>query len=441
MRFDRLSVSVVAALLLASPLASAQSNPIPKQLSGPPAEFDAMRAPTPESTTIHSKSALLPVHLATTKSGAGQWSARIPVESGNARFVVFAGRTGAWDVALKGSNGTTEKAARRTVTELGMEQASHAGDYFSYTNLAGGTRELSIRATANAPRDGFVLLEGDARTELAAHPTHLNQLAGERIGLTAMLTAVDDGENVVLGKAAGGVSRAELAVTFPDGARRTFPMFDDGRHGDAAAADGVYGGDFVAEKAGSYLAQVVVHGTNRAGQPIVRTTEHVLPVVERTVSLAGAARGIASEDTRVAIRLPVETTAKAAGAHYRAYAEVWGRNASGAATPIAWVGGMVDAASGGLELGFDERWVARAGARGPYQLRNVRIEDPDHFVTIAASDALDLELPAIRTKAAPSSIAIDEAMTMGKRPNALVETKGVGTRLLLVHGYCSGGVW
>src|SRR5699024_4273680 len=38
-------------------------------------------------------------------------------------------------------------------------------------------------------------------------------------------------------------------------------------------------------------------------------------------------------------------------------------------------------------------------------------------------------------------ISIDESMLMGPRPDDIVSAKGVGKRLLLVHGYCSGGVW
>ena len=46
------------------------------------------------------------------------------------------------------------------------------------------------------------------------------------------------------------------------------------------------------------------------------------------------------------------------------------------------------------------------------------------------------------SKRAVSDAAIDEDMLMGKRPDSLnVLEKGTGSRLLLVHGYCSGDVW
>jgi hypothetical protein len=46
----------------------------------------------------------------------------------------------------------------------------------------------------------------------------------------------------------------------------------------------------------------------------------------------------------------------------------------------------------------------------------------------------------MKVKATPAEIVVDEAMTMGPRPTIGPASlaKGTGTRLLLVHGYCSG---
>ena len=38
---------------------------------------------------------------------------------------------------------------------------------------------------------------------------------------------------------------------------------------------------------------------------------------------------------------------------------------------------MLTPQQGQLPLSLDERWVARAGARAPFTLRGLRIEDPD----------------------------------------------------------------
>jgi hypothetical protein len=85
--------------------------------------------------------------------------------------------------------------------------------------------------------------------------------------------------------------------------------------------------------------------------------------------------------------------------------------------------------------------VSSSKAVAQFELRNLRIEDPDHFVTLASAKRLPLSLPAIKAR----GVAVDqpdELMLMGPRPqNLLAQEKGVGKRLLLVHGYCSGGVW
>jgi len=438
-----LSVTVAALLM---PLAAAHADPVPKQLSGPPSEFAQMQVPDPAAAAIHSKSALLPVQFASDKAGNGQWASDLPVENGRLRFLLFAGNdTQAWGVDLVDPQGrrspatTIAKSARPDVA-FGIESATFPASYYAFDGLASGNWRLQLKAGRNAPRDGYVLLEGDPATELASYQTHRRQLVGERIGVAALLTATA-GDDIKLASAAGRIDDARLRVTHPDGSIASYAMFDDGRHGDGAAKDGVYGGDFVADSAGRYVAQVIVQGRNAKAQSVVRTAEHVIPVVAPTLRLDAMTKAKASGhvDGRYAISVPVSHDK--AGGHYRLHAEVWGRDAKGGSVPVAWVGGMVEAKSGRLELGFDERWVQRAGAQAPFELRNVRADDPEHFITVASAKRLPLSLPAPRHKRAASELAIDESMLMGQRPADLKMAKGTGSRLLLVHGYCSGGVW
>lgn len=84
--------------------------------------------------------------------------------------------------------------------------------------------------------------------------------------------------------------------------------------------------------------------------------------------------------------------------------------------------------------------ISLSKAAGSFELRNLRIEDADHFITLAGASRLALQmLEKFTAPATPRSV--DEAMTMGPRPAATRVSEGVGKRLLLVHGYCSGGVW
>ncbi|MFZ1620324.1 choice-of-anchor X domain-containing protein [Dokdonella sp.] len=438
--------SSLIALLVSLPLLAAEEPgdvaAFAKQLSGPAAEIASMRAPSPIDATIHSRSALLPVHFSDNGSSERSWQGTLPVENGTLRFVVFEPADSNWQVDLVSAGGRAVSAASRASrvidTDFGIEQARVPAMRYDYDNLAGDNWTLRLRAPADA-KDGFVLIEGDAATELASWQTHTRQLVGQRLGLTALLTTSLEG-SVHVGRSAGRIDQASIRVTAPDRSVASYPMFDDGRHNDGAAGDGLFAGDFPASMGGNYVAQVEARGVNERGKAFVRTAEHLLPVVDASLGLSATrALAVAGDADRLSIRVPV--TMRNPGQHYRAIGEVWGTNAQGKPTAVAWLGGMVTPVDGVLSLGFDERWFVLAGTKGPYELRNLRIEDADNFITVASAGRMALDVPALRTRARASGIVIDERMTMGPRPAVERSTQGVGKRLLLVHGYCSGGVW
>ena len=442
-----LSLSVLA-LFISAPLLAGESpadvSSFAKQLSGPASEIESMRAPSPVDAAIHSRTALLPVQFTDNGSGERSWQSTLPVENGKLRFLVFEPSESNWQVNLVTSTGrevsAASQASRVLDTDFGIEQARVPVVRYDYDNLQGDSWTLKLNSSAGS-KDGFVLIEGDEATELTSWQADRRQLVGQRVGLTALLTTSAD-DSVRVGKSAGRINQAIIRVTAPDRSEASYPMFDDGRHNDGAAGDGLFAGDFPAAMVGDYVAQVEVRGVNQRGKAFVRTAEHLLPVVAASLDLSASravAVAVASESDRLSINVPV--TARAPGQHYRAIGEVWGTNARGKAVAIAWVGGMVTPKDGTLSLGFDERWIALSAAKGPYEIRNLRIEDPDNFITVASTERLSLEVPALRTRAKPSDIVIDERMTMGPRPPEGNTTQGVGKRLLLVHGYCSGGVW
>ncbi|MCQ4167330.1 choice-of-anchor X domain-containing protein [Tahibacter harae] len=425
-----LTLAVLSTLLLAAPLAQAASEPIPKQLSGPAEEFAQMRAPDPADAAVFSHSALLPVQMDADKAS---WTQAIPVENGSVRFLLFSGPSAHWQLQLAAPTGRSvlqaELAEAARATDFALEGASVPATLYALDGLESGDWQLRIDGDAGRDRSGYVLLEGDEATELMSYPAHRRQLVGEQLDVVATL-----GD-------AGRIAQAQLRVTAPDGSVQSYPMFDDGKHADALAGDGIYGAGFAARTSGTYVAQVVAQGHSRAGSRVLRTAEHVLPVVESHLSLNSRATVEASAAGRGRYSLDIPVASRdSEPRHYRAYAEVWGRDARGQALPVAWVSGMVTPRNGKLGLGFDQRWQQLTGARGPYELRELRIEDPDHFVTVAAADRLSLQLPDAPLRAG-ARVSIDESMRMGPRPAAQDLTRGVGQRLLLVHGYCSGGVW
>ncbi len=435
-----LTLAVVSIMFLATPLALSAAGPVSKQLSGPPEEFAQMRTPDPAEAAIYSHSALLPVEMTADASGNASWQADLPVENGKVRFLVFSGNNANWQLQLQSPTGrriaAPELATAARPTDFALEQARVPSNYYALDELENGTWKLRIDAIASRGQAGYVLLEGDQGTELLSYPAHRRQIVGQELNVVATLGGASQRSN------GARIDDAQLRVTAPDGSIRSYAMFDDGRHADALAGDGLFGAGFIAEASGNHVAQVVANGRNTDGLRVVRTAEHVLPVVDASLRLSSTEAVISAStlaDGRLSLNLPV--VASKPGQHYRAYAEVWGTDAKGNATPVAWVSGMVTPDKDGtLGIGFDPRWVTRVNAQAPYQLRDLRIEDPDHFVTLTGARTLALSLPDRRQfREAPAQI--DEAMRMGPRPAGENAIKGVGQRLILVHGYCSGGVW
>ncbi len=445
MNRTQLALSVLA-MFISAPLMAEQTSAdvtsFAKQLSGPASEIESMRAPSPVDAAIHSRTALLPVHFSDAKPGERSWQSTLPVENGKLRFLIFEPADSNWQVDLLTASGrevsAASQASRVFDTDFGIEQARVPVMRYDYDNLQGDSWTLKLRSTAGA-KDGFVLIEGDEATELTSWQSDKRQLVGQRVGLTALLTTSAD-DSVRVGETAGRINQAIIRVTAPDKGIANYPMFDDGRHNDGVAGDGLFAGDFPASMAGNYVAQVEARGVNQAGKAFVRTAEHLLPVVDASLDLnASRAVAVAGDNDRLSINVPV--TVRVPGQHYRAIGEIWGTNGRGKSVAIAWLGGMVTPENGTLSLGFDERWIALSAAKGPYEIRNLRVEDADNFVTVASAERLSLDVPALRTLAKSSDIIIDERMTMGPRPATTDAMRGVGTRLLLVHGYCSGGVW
>ncbi|MBB3821101.1 hypothetical protein FHT03_000494 [Xanthomonas arboricola] len=444
-------LSVMCTLSLVSlPLAAAELQP--KLLAGPPEEFAQMRTPDPAESAILSKSALLPVELAPA-GNAARWQGTLPVENGHLRFMVLAGDQ-AWDAAVAAPRIAGARAAavapqlQAQRTLLGTAESGASGMRYAVESAQNGNWSLTLQSASPVAQRGYVLMEGDARTQLASYPRDRQQLVGKSLTLNAMLSGSDARGTTLLAGQAGQIDDASLRVIDPQGAVHVLPMADDGAHNDGAAGDGVYGGSFQPGREGTWIAQVIVRGHDQAGQPFVRTSEHVMPVLDTSLRLLGNALSArATDGTRLTLALPVAARGNAPS-HYRVFGQVWGTDAKGKDVPVAWIGGMLTPQQGQLPLSLDERWIARAGARAPFSLRGLRIEDPDHYIPLVQAGSLPLQLPALRRASiARATGGIDESMRMGPRPTALAsaaamaQPQAAGSQLVLVHGYCSNGVW
>ncbi|MCD9033422.1 conditioned medium factor [Luteimonas sp. Y-2-2-4F] len=437
---ERIRPGLAALLCLCAPAAFAQ--PVAKQLAGPPEEMAAMRAPDPAAAAILSKSALLPV----TMDAAGRAALALPVENGRLNLMLLSG-DGEWQAELVAPDGRAlpapALAANSRAAVLGIGGGGHNGRQLRIDGLARGAWILRLRQGAGAPARGYVLLEGDPATELASHALHRRWRPGEPLAFAATLAGRDPRGDALLGARVGRIERARLRVVAPDGRETERPMRDDGRGEDRAAGDASFAGGFVPDAEGTWIAQVVVEGIDARGTRFVRTAEHVVPVVRSALRLGdGSAAATLGDDGRLSIAVPL--AARDPGRRYRVLAEVWGGDGRAAAVPVAWIGGMVEPGDGPLRLGLDPRWLARAGAQPPFELRGLRVEDADHFVPLATAERLPLALSAraLPREGAAAAVAIDERMRMGPRPAVAAPAAAkAGGRLLLVHGYCSAGVW
>jgi hypothetical protein len=409
--------------------------PLPKQLAGPPEEMPAMRARDPAESAVVSRHALLPVSFA---PGQSEAQLQITAETADARVLLLPGPA-QWQARLAGASAraTASTASRASALAAGAE--GYRALEYRFTQLGAGPQTLTLRSDTPGAR-GYVLVEGDQALELASYPLHRRQRRGERLSINAVLGA-QAGDEVRIARAAGAVQQATLRVVHPDGSVHEVPMADDGRHDDAAAGDGRYGASFVPDMPGTWIAQAVVRGADARGRAFVRTTEHVLPVLDSDLTLRAKAVDARQVDGRWQVQVPLQVSTGAG--HYRAFAEVWGVDAGGKEVAVAWIGGISQVQDGQLALGLDPRWLQRAGAGAPFTLRRLRIEDPDHFIPLATADTLALSLPAVPAPQRVGPLAIDETMRMGPRPQTAqrLMPSATGARLILVHGYCSSGVW
>ena len=424
---------------VAAPFASVSAAQLAtKQLAGPPSEFADMAAVEPARTAVHSKSALLPVRLDKQADGRFGWQSTLPVEGEELRLLSFSGAKAQWELGLRDPLGSRAKSVRDLAQELdrtnfGFEGQNFPAVRYGFKSMTPGDWTLSV--ASDAAGEGFVLVEGAGKTRLMAHQTSFNQQVGKRLGFVASVYDEEGGDSIPQ------IAEAKLRVRSPDGVAE-YPMFDDGLHGDGKALDGVFGADFAPNAAGEFTAQVFASGRTADGKGFVRSAEFALPVVADQLTLrTETAFGKAMSDRRIGIELDV-ATAKASTGHYRVIGEVWGTSRDGKrALPVAWIGGMSELDNGRLPLSLDARWIAKAKAVGPFTLRNLRIEDPNHFIPLAKVATMPLDLGALPKSAYERQVAVDQEMLQGPRPIGEVQAKGVGTKLLLVHGYCSGDAW
>lgn len=446
---------VVACILAVAGGAFAAQGIMAKQVAAPPSDIASgmVRLPRAGEIGIRSHSAMVPVRLAPDADGNWTWDGVLPVDSDEAvSLMLLSPEAAAWDAEVTEPGARPQRledlswrgGVRHEQAWIGAEESAVPGELWRIERPRRGEWRLHIRAasseTGGLRPEGYVLLSSKSPYRVFSSLATYHLVPGEQVGLVTRVydarTARREGAPEPL---TGIVLSAQVSLRLPDGGSLSLPMVDDGLHADGAAGDGIFGALFEAEELGDYTAQVTVEGVTPEGAPLIRTTEHVFPVVAAPARLTGEASA-EMRDGALALQIGADTDAEAGPVLVSA--ELWGTADDGSMRPVVWTGGVVTPA-GSLDLRVDPRWLALAGVREPLELRNVTVRDRDTFVPVSTLDREEVVLHGelVVPKAAPSSIT--EEMLMGPRPRTapVSSDKASGGKLLLVHGYCSGGVW
>ncbi|MCJ8272077.1 MAG: PQQ-dependent sugar dehydrogenase, partial [Psychrosphaera sp.] len=250
----------------------------------------------------------------------------------------------------------------------------------------------------------------------------------------------------------GTIDRAIATIKSPSGEVFTVRLNDNGVNGDKVANDGQFGGKIPTNEAGVYTNQLQIQGTRPDGKPFSRTTTDIYPVAPVSFEFADRPALVKFvSSTSAVLSVPVKNLDNSDSVFMAA--EIWGTNADGELESAAWVGGIVAPKNSNkntmMDLSFDTRWLTRSNLKAPFTLKSLRMQTVDGNVPIAQRDEMNTRsmLPKQlfeSTNAVDVDRTITRDMLMGKAPEHKGETvanAGSGTKLLLVHGYCSGQAW
>ncbi len=444
---------LVGLLLAAGSLSAANtlpttpaSSPPTKQIAAPPADMAQQQLPDPAANGIRSQAALIPIELSQAKDGTWAWADVLPVDGRTQLSLMLLTPATGWQLAVQppGSSllaldGNTAGVSHQA-TSLGIGNSQYPADVYTFIAPPTGLWTVQVSASVTPQKSGvagYLVISGDSPYRLYSHLTTYNLLVGQEIGLTTRLTGESGTEALP-----GSISSATMRLTMADGRELTLPLSDDGQHQDGAANDGVWGATFTADTPGHVTAQITATGTAPDGRAFIRTSEHVFPIHAPTLALADRpVRSRALGDGRIQLNIPANALAKEVN-QVLVSAEVWGQDGAGTAVPVVWLSGIVNPQQSGsrltLPLTLDSRWLELANTRPPYQLKNVRVQDVDTAVPLSQLNSLPLSLNYTGGKQTVAAITDD--MLMGPAPTtpAAPENSGV---VMLIHGYCSGGVW
>lgn len=440
----------VFALLVAVCLAT----PV-KNLAGPPSEFDTHRIPEP--VAISARSASLNLWFTPQSASDLLSSTPFPVDGQNEFVLSFASPLAAHlRVELLGPDGKPvdgkkiisekgdfeidDNSANNIPTTSFFVMEAQNG-FYTFNVYAHGLKTADLEAVRNNPRpDGVLTFINDDNVQIHSKLQSYEFPLGSEIGLVA---SVGDATNFI--RSDISVNSAIMEVTTPDGTTFDIKMKDDGESGDFLANDQIYGAKIKAAQPGTYILHANMGGNINAGDsPFQRTSQHLIKVSASPIRLSGEAHITQKDAGHLLVSLGV-SSGFTRSANIRAYAEVWGTDASKKLAPACWIGGIIESTQdGSADLVLDIQWLQKAGVSLPLVLKNVYIADLDTSFPI---DSIEKEsfikvaqIGQIRVPfRAASSIQITDEMLFGVNPLPPVNASAVKSShdLLLLPGYCA----
>lgn len=417
-----------------------------KQLAGPAEEISSMRLPDPATLGNRSKAAMIPI-----KTTNGIWTMEFPVDyEKDFKLVLLAPNSRDWDIKIAMPKedfiDLRQEAWRKGIeieeSTYGFDGENFPAEVFTFAEIQNGKLRVQINTRQTKLNSsepiGYLVASSSSPYKLYSYVNTFETSVGNTIGFVASLYDYSaTNENDIPTALNGTIQNASVRIKMPNGKTSVVVMYDNGNHADTIANDGILNGNFTPTIGGKYLAQITVRGVTPDGNEFIRTSEHLIEVASTSVRINKIVSANMIDDTR--FRIALNVNGLRAGQKVIGYAEVWGNDENGNERAIAWISGMaLTERKSIVPMTLDSRWIARSNAKGTFELRNVRIQDPDTSIVLASSDRLPLPYISIPKFESAAIETITDDMRKGVRPAQTIN-EAVGGKVMLIHGYCSGG--
>lgn len=449
----------------------------PKHIAVPPQDMASQQILLPQHKGIFSESTLLPI-----SANSSAINKTLLMDSSDKSSIIFLSPSASqWQMQVTNPNGeqlVNELNKPLRVSPMSIGKQRFSGKQFDISSSTSGEWQIKLthsaqrikRQTKQTVSDGFLMFKGDPDYKLYSYLDNNITTQNSDINIVAYMVNDQSREQsraLMTNKYAmqSSITNAYVLITSPSKQKRKITLNDNGVNGDSVAGDGLYSAKIPTFETGIYTSQVQIEGIRPDGIRYSRTATDIYPIEKTSFKFNGKSAKIQYSNGKQVISIPVKNLTNAKSIYLSA--EVWGTNSKGQRQSAAWIGGVVSPNSKSpntnLELSFDTRWLKRSQLRAPFALRSLRLQNVNNNVPIAelkklpltASQRVTRELPfkselriedfkqsSISKAFATQSTAITQDMLMGAAPQqSKALNKASGTKLLLVHGYCSSPVW